>query len=240
MQYQKRSVNGDAGEYLVAYIITHKLGFPCRLYGVDLGVDAEMEIVDEHQHSTGDIIKIQVKTVDSIGSKESASIYIDDRHIDYWKRFCFPVIMCCVDLSETKIYWKQIITTKAYKTGGESKKITFCLKHDILDEQSIYKLCQLVYPPKSKNIGLLLEQLIQSAERLPSERVMYGDFKSIDRTRSLCDQLEIDLKKVELLISNFPWRVSLMDMRLLNNIKSQIQGVRNILSYCELDLIEGG
>ncbi|MGQ5675295.1 DUF4365 domain-containing protein, partial [Lacticaseibacillus paracasei] len=74
MEYPKKSVNGDAGEYLVAYTITKLFGWPCRLFGVDIGVDAELEILDDEARSTGDVIKIQVKAFDRISSSESKGI----------------------------------------------------------------------------------------------------------------------------------------------------------------------
>lgn len=232
MKYQKRNVNGDAGEYLVAYTVTHKLGFPCRLYGVDIGVDAEMEIMDKSQHSTGDIIKIQIKTVDSIASDDHVAIYPEDKHIEYWKRFCLPVIICCVDLSKTKVYWKQITATEAYKSGGQSKKISFCLKEDILNENSISKLRLLACPPESKNIGALLDKLIINAEKIPDDTTEYLDLDSINKTKQLCHKIDTDLKEIESVISSFPWRVGSIDIGKINTIKSHLRVTKNnLLQY---------
>lgn len=239
MEYKKHSVNGNAGEYLVAYTITRIFGWPCRLYGIDLGVDAEMEVIDEDGRSTGDIIKIQIKTFESLPSKEVGSVYVDERHISYWKRFCLPVIICCVDLANTKIYWKQITATEAFHSRGESKKVKFCFKHDILDKESLNKLRELVCPSESKSLEILFQELNKSAEHLPSINRVYTDFESIEEEEKKCDKLDDRVKIIENIISHFPWRISLMGMRQLNNIKSKIQATRNNLKYYQTCLVEG-
>jgi hypothetical protein len=61
---------------------------------------------------TGDIIKIHIKTFEALKGAR-ASVYVNDRHIGYWKRFCVPVILCCVDLSRKQVYWKQITVTES-------------------------------------------------------------------------------------------------------------------------------
>jgi len=238
MEYKKHSVNGDAGEYLVAYTITRIFGWPCRLYGVDLGVDAEMEVIDEDKRSTGDIIKIQIKTFDSLRSKEVANVYVDDRHISYWKRFCLPVIICCVDLENTKIYWKQITATEAFQSGGESKKVKLCLRHDILDKESLNKLRELVCPSESKSLDILFQELNKYAEHLPSIHTAYADFEAIEEERKKCEEMDARVKKIEAIISHFPWRISSMGMTQLNNIKSKIRMTKNNFKYYEISLFE--
>jgi hypothetical protein len=64
MEYQKRSKNGDAEEYFVAYSATKLLGWRCRLYEVDIDIDGEMEVLANAGDSTGDVIKPQIKTFD--------------------------------------------------------------------------------------------------------------------------------------------------------------------------------
>ena len=158
-EYQKRSINGDSGEYFVAYQITKLFGWPCRLYGVDLGVDAEMEITDNDGISTGDIIKIQIKSCGFIDEAINKSVHVDERHILYWKRFCLPIIICCVDLSGEKIYWKPITATETYKTNGESNKVSFCLENDVLKRESKEKLMELAIPQESKKLDKLFSKL---------------------------------------------------------------------------------
>jgi hypothetical protein len=66
-KYTSKNISGDAGEYLAAYMVTHKLGWPFRLLGVDIGVDGEMEVLNENGESNGDVIKVQVKALNRPG-----------------------------------------------------------------------------------------------------------------------------------------------------------------------------
>lgn len=239
MEYAKKSINGDAGEYLVAHKITRLLEWPCRLYGVDLGVDAETEVMDETGHSTGDIIKIQIKSFESITSTDAAAVYVDDRHIEYWKRFCLPVILCCVDLSKEKIYWKQITATEAYTSGGVSKKVSFCLTHDVLDTNSKAVLRQLVTPEKSKRIDELFYQLDKISAGLPETTTGYIDLESIYKTEDLCAEIIKIINEIDELITHFPWRVSSLALRKLNNIRSLVRITKNDCGYHHNNLVEG-
>lgn len=238
MEYPKRSINGDAGEYLVAHKITRLLEWPCRLYGVDLGVDAETEVMDENGQSTGDIIKIQIKSFDSISSTDATAVYVEDRHIEYWKRFCLPVIICCVDLSKEKIYWKQITATEAYASGGVSKKISFCLEHDALDTSSKASLKQLVTPERSKRIDELFCQLDQISAGLPQTTTGYADFESIYKTEDLCESITKIINEIDDLITHFPWRVSSLALRKLNNIRAHVRITKNDCGYYHSILVE--
>ena len=240
MEYTKRNVNGDAGEYLVAYKFTKMFGWPCRLYGIDLGVDAETEVIDDQGHSTGDIIKIQIKSFDSISSTDAAAVYPDDRHIDYWKRFCLPVIICCVDLSTEKVYWKQVTSTEAYESSGISKKISFNLKNDVLDQNSKYSLQKLVMPEASKRIDELFVQLDKISVGLPQTTSGYIDFQSIYKTEDLCNDVTLIINEIDELITNFPWRVSSLALRKLNNIKGCVRMTKNDCNISHNDLTNGG
>jgi hypothetical protein len=62
MKYALRTANGDAGEFFFAYKIASVLKWPCRLFDIDIGIDAQVEIVDEDDEtSTGRFVAFQVK-----------------------------------------------------------------------------------------------------------------------------------------------------------------------------------
>lgn len=228
MEYPKKSVNGDAGEYLVAYTITKLFGWPCRLFGVDIGVDAELEILDDEARSTGDVIKIQVKAFDRISSTESKGIYVDDRHINYWKRFCLPVIVCCVDLATEKIYWKQILATEAYQSGGASKKISIDLTTDELVGASKDALQSLATPEASKQIEQLFWDLRDRYENLDGQGTPFCvDGETYDAIEKECEAIDAVIAKIENLILHFPWRVGAVDLQTLAAIKRNVQIMRN-------------
>lgn len=239
MEYQKRSTNGDAGEYFLAYKMTRILGWPCRLYGVDLGVDAELEIMDSNNESTGDIIKIQIKAIEEVKTAESVSIYVDDRHINYWKRFCLPVIVCCVDLKNEKVYWKQITSTEAYATKGESKKVSFCLVHDLLEKSSVNKLKDLACPNDSKNIEPLFDELLELYKHIPENPVGYSSEKAISTMEDRCEEIDKVIAKIEELVSHFPWRLSTMALSELKRIKRNVQITKDDCGYHYNNMING-
>ena len=172
IEYQKRSANGDAGEYFAVHKITKVLGWPCRLYGVDLGVDAELEILDADGISHGDIIKVQIKAIEPDAGKENApvlSVYVDERHIAYWQQFCLPVIVCCVDLSAEQVYWKQITATEAFRSRGDSRKVSFDRQLDLVSSAMKPDLERLVHPAESKEIQSLFQELHRRYKALPKE-----------------------------------------------------------------------
>jgi Domain of unknown function (DUF4365) len=152
MEYQKRSKNGDGGEYFVAYSVTQLLGWPCRLYAVDIGVDGETEVLDNAGRSTGDVIKLQIKTFDRITAEVAANVYTDEKHISHWKKFCLPVIICCVDLAAEKIYWRQITTTEAFASGGVSMRVGLTLRITCTELAHLAQILGLAAP--SQRFGI--------------------------------------------------------------------------------------
>ena len=127
MKYSESNAIGDAGEHLLAARIIKYFGFPCRLINIDIGIDAEVEIIDDNFKSTSQIIRAQVKTTN--GNKLSQ--YIDAEHIKYWNKFNCPVVVFLVQLIEEEIYWHCVTDIKNYKLSKSGYKITFS-KDDIL------------------------------------------------------------------------------------------------------------
>ena len=44
MKYPLGTANGDAGEFFAAYKIAKELGWPCRLFDIDIGIDAQVSV----------------------------------------------------------------------------------------------------------------------------------------------------------------------------------------------------
>lgn len=240
MKYGKTNINGDAGEYLLAYKFTKMLGWPCRLYGQDLGVDAEIEILDESGISNGDIIKIQIKSVESIKLEKHHYVYVDDRHIEYWKRFCLPVIVCCVDLSTENIYWKQVTATEAYETSGESKKVSFCLEHDKFTSSCKESFGLLVSPEETKNIDKTYRDSQALIETLPRKNSSYQSIAEIERVELICENIDFEISKIDKIINSFPWKISSISLRKLNSMKYTVRETRKDIGMSETDLANGG
>ena len=60
MKYPEKAANGDAGEFFFAYKVASVLKWPCRLLDIDIGIDAQVEILNEDGTSTGRFVAFQV------------------------------------------------------------------------------------------------------------------------------------------------------------------------------------
>lgn len=227
MNYLKRSVNGDAGEHLVAYKVKRILGWPCRLLDVDIGVDAEMEALDEHLCSTGDFIKIQIKSYDSLTDKIAKGVYVDGKHIEYWKRCSVPIIVCCVDLQSSKVYWKSITATDSYASSGEANVVRFDLHKDELKAADAAALRALVTPKESKLIEPLFAQLRTLHEQLLASPDLAVDGEQLNAIENLCEAANQIVRQISELQRHFPWRLGVLAVRELAIMERNIQIVEN-------------
>lgn len=111
MTYIEKVANGNAGEFYFAYWISSNFIWPCRILDIDMGVDAQIEIYDDLNHSTGMFIGAQVKTTAKT-LEESSSISIPLKNIIYWASINDPIVIVRVCLNnnsrEPSIYWKHL------------------------------------------------------------------------------------------------------------------------------------
>jgi Domain of unknown function (DUF4365) len=130
MQYEKRAANGHAGQYFFAYKISRILSWPCRLIDVDIGIDAQVEILNSRRSSVGRFVAVQIK------ARENAQtdIYVSQAHIEYWKELEMPVIAALVDLKDEEIYLHEIDPKYSYPiTPSGDAKISFDFTKDLFD-----------------------------------------------------------------------------------------------------------
>lgn len=218
-EYLKRTKNGDAGEYFAAYKFTKLFSWPYRMLDIDLGVDAEIEILDANGASTSDIVKLQIKTFDSISSTESKKIYVSPEHIGYWKKFCLPIVVVCVDLKNEKIYWKPVTATESYNSCGQSNVISIDLVKDELSPGSKSQFVRLVTPEGSKNIEELLNKARQQYEDLQNQSTYAVDGEQLDIIERKGEELNSTLSAVDDIIRHFPWRVGLITLKEISIMK---------------------
>ncbi|MGM3216556.1 DUF4365 domain-containing protein [Pseudomonas sp. PhalM4] len=135
MKYPLSTAIGDAGEYFFAYQISHVLGWPCRLFDIDIGIDAQVEILDESRNSTGRFAAFQIKT--SAGDDFKPSWYVSERQLDYWRELDNPVFVVLVDIKDQAMYLHRIQKDFTYRvTEGKSVRIDFDLTQDKFSEAS--------------------------------------------------------------------------------------------------------
>lgn len=107
---------GDAGEFYFAYRVASDLRWPCRLIEIDIGIDAQIEILDDDRRSTGKFVAIQVKTTD-VGAREWR---VSRRHIRYWNSISVPVFVALVDLRTSEVFLHRVKKEDDYL--GSAKK----------------------------------------------------------------------------------------------------------------------
>lgn len=111
MTYLEKVAHGNAGEFYFAYWISNKFVWPCRILDIDMGLDAQVEIYDDKNNSTGMFIGIQVKTTAKT-LDESPSISVPLKNIVYWESISDPIILIRVCLNNGKktpsLYWQHL------------------------------------------------------------------------------------------------------------------------------------
>lgn len=149
MKLDLNNANGKAGEHYFAYWALRNLNWPCRLLDVDIGIDAQVEIMDQAMHSTGEFLAVQIKT--SITPELKTSIKV--KHLKYWKSINDPVILILISFldNEPVLYWKLINKqdTKSKLTEAKKEKqktidIKFS-ENDLLTKDSASQLLRLPY-----------------------------------------------------------------------------------------------
>jgi Domain of unknown function (DUF4365) len=123
MKYPKTAATGHAGEFFFAYQVAKVLGWPCRIFDIDIGLDAQVEILDAKRESTGKFVAFQIKTTAIEGVKGR---YVGPEQLAYWKGLEHPVFLVLVDLEDESMYLHRIDRRKQYpKTKGGLFRIVF-------------------------------------------------------------------------------------------------------------------
>lgn len=141
MFYPIKTSNGHAGEFFFAYKIANLFHWPCRLMDIDIGIDAQVEIMNEDTRvSTGQFVAFQIKASEKEGQ---TYIYTTKAHLQYWKTLELPVFVVLVDLSKKKIYLHEVDLNHKYHVTGEGRiRIDFDLAKDSLKKSCAQKIVQ--------------------------------------------------------------------------------------------------
>lgn len=124
MKYPKSTATGDAGEYFFAYQITRTLGWPCRLFDIDIGIDAQVEILDVDRNSTGKFAAFQIKATEE--GKKISYRYVSKEQLRYWREMETPVFAVLVDLQNRSMFLHKIKQQHTYhETEDGSIRIDF-------------------------------------------------------------------------------------------------------------------
>lgn len=193
MKYNEDNATGDAGEYLFAYTVSNILEWPCRLLDIDIGIDAQIEILDDNRNSMGQFIAVQVK---STRDKEKFSTSVERKHIEYWSELEVPVLIVFVNLSKKKVYARPFDDFDGSQTLHFSKEHIFNLKN---------MKTQLRLLAYSKVTNKVLDEINDIDEKIKELESNFTDEKVTEIADSdyflhlMYDfkQIELDLHKVK-------------------------------------------
>lgn len=101
----------------------------------DVGIDGQIEYVDENGHATGRVIAVQIKAGSSFikGDEENIVFYPEEKHRQYWENFPLPVIIIIYDPEKKVAYWKD--ARRVLRSENKEKAI-------ILPKNQIFMLSQ--------------------------------------------------------------------------------------------------
>jgi len=169
MIFPKNSAMGKAGENYFAYWILKNFGWPCRLFDIDIGIDAQIEVLNEDNRPTGNCLPVQIKSTN--GNK--LKLQVDTGHLITWSGMNEPVLLVLVDLKtdSPNIYFKEIqceevqrIIGDAYDKGQDSKNINFS-SSDLLTSSLKGRFTSIGYKKLDKVTKKNAEELIDIIDR---------------------------------------------------------------------------
>lgn len=118
MKYSGKTSTGDAGEFFFGYQVAKVLGWPCRLFDIDIGIDAQVEILDDDCESTGRFVAFQIKTT---SAGDASYRYVEERQVLYWQALDVPVFVASIDLSTESILLHHINKDATYEATGRGR-----------------------------------------------------------------------------------------------------------------------
>lgn len=164
MKYALSTANGDAGEFFAAYKIAKELGWPCRLYDIDIGVDAQVEILTDARESTGRFVALQVKAT---STKEADCCYVGARQLKYWRSLDIPVFVVLVDLQNEQMFLHLVEPKREYEKTSKGKyKISFNLAADLFSSASAATMEEASVRLAMSHIGPHLERVDEAIEEI--------------------------------------------------------------------------
>jgi len=166
MLYTEKAATGDAGEFFFAYQIAYVLKWPCRLFDIDIGIDAQVEVLDEKQQSTGRFVGFQVK---ARGIPDEANAkYVTERQLEYWKFSDVPVFVVLVHLPARKMYLHRVRKDYQYPAATDTGlvRIEFDLKKDRFSAASRALIAEASKEEKLAEIECKLDEARAEIERI--------------------------------------------------------------------------
>lgn len=202
MKYSKTNIIGDAGEHLLVARVIKLFGYPCRLNSIDIGIDAEIELIDSNYKSTGKFIKCQVKTTTDSGK---TSLFLEEKHISYWNSIDIPVVVFLVHLDTEEIFWHCIDDISVYTKSESGYKVDFD-SAQILKKENKEQFDEIALFPLVQQIQKIYRDAYTKASSDKEEFLDSGnhDLTTAEFFVRNFYEIRANLNKVEKLISKNP------------------------------------
>lgn len=219
---------------LVARVIK-LFGYPCRLNSIDIGIDAEIELIDDNFKSTGKFIKCQIKTTKL---SDKSSLFLAEKHIKYWNSISVPVVIFLVHLDTEEIFWHCVDNIESYEKSASGYKIEFD-STQILKEDNKEKFDEIAIFPLIQQIKKVYDDAYTKAM---SDKSEYLDERNYDLTTvefivENFYEIKANLDKVEKLISDNPTlsKIKYKYSKELDVIWEYLREVNEIIEVIESD-----
>lgn len=166
--YNEDNYLGEKGIRLVDLIVSDELRWIFRdVRKADIGIDGQIEVVDEKQRGTGRLLAVQIKCGTSYLSEASDEGYTyrgDRKHLKYWLEHSLPVILVVCDPQKERCYWQ--VVTGANTNPLENTWTMVIPKSNLLGVTSKDQLQTIAGHPQHKDIiELLLYRFLREKYR---------------------------------------------------------------------------
>lgn len=170
--YPESEYLGDLGVRTVESIICDEIGLIFRNQEKnDLGIDAQIEFLQEDRKGTGRLIAIQIKCGESFFNEQNDEGFIyrgELKHYNYWINHSLPVVLIICHPTTKNSYWVQVtkanskLLSKSWKiiipfnqrldaeSKNELKHIADQLQHGDMVELSLFKFLSEKYETEVK------------------------------------------------------------------------------------------
>jgi hypothetical protein len=104
----------------------------------DVGIDGQIEFINDSGEATGQIVAVQVKSGPSYlrnGPDDSWAYYPSDAHRQYWEQFPVPVLLFLCDPENRLVFW---VDARQYLRSpvNEGKRAIFVPKRSKLEDKT--------------------------------------------------------------------------------------------------------
>jgi len=233
MKYTNVKSLGDAGEYLFGHLIAYYHKCIYRISSIDIGIDGEIELI-ENETSTGQLIKVQIRTTDDSDFSKQQTLYsIDKAHLEYWNKLSLPVLLCRVFLKSQKVYCLKINQETKVKQRKNSNEVNidFSSSTLIIDANFIHQLKEYAIR-RNSNLTMVFKKinnLKQKAENIPQ----YNDSRLLDPNEDYLNQIELIREEILTIQQTLKGLGAMEQFPIvsedLNNIYRQISASEKIL-----------